>query len=525
MAKSEDKLLQIRKRLYEDFEFWAKNCAKIRTKEGEVKPLVLNGVQKRFVATINRQLKETGKVRLIVLKARQQGLSTVISAWMYWWLSQHKAQKGIVIAHQSDSTKTLFDMYKRLHENCPEPVKPSTRYSSRRELVFDKLDTALQVATAGGEGIGRGETLTHAHLSEAAFYPSATAADNLNAVFQAIPNTPGTAIFIESTANGMSGPFYDLWKGCVDGTNGFEGFFSAWYETPEYQEPVDKDFELSPEEEDLVKDRGLTKPQLLYRRRKIAQNGRDAFFQEYPSNADEAFIASGRPVFNPDLIHTMLQKAPEPIQRLALEGEEWHENARGELLIYKKHKVTSTYYIGADVAMGIKGGDWSVAQVLNEDKEQVAVWRAHVHPDYFAEVLVALGRHFNDALIAVENNGHGLLTAVKLRDSGYPNIYTEVTEGNLSDRDTIRIGFRTTVKTKPLIIDRLRASLREQDIEIYDKTTLREMLSYVVTESGNMEAEEGCYDDCVMSLALCNHIHEGRFKPVEVSDEFYVNAI
>src|SRR5579872_4316282 len=120
--------LEIRRRLLEDFEFYAKHCIKIRTKKGEIVPLVLNRVQKRFVEVVLRQLQTRGRVRMVVLKARQQGLSTVISALQYWYLSQNKAMKGLVMAHEAESTQALFDMYKRYHDNCPDWVKPSTKY-------------------------------------------------------------------------------------------------------------------------------------------------------------------------------------------------------------------------------------------------------------------------------------------------------------------------------------------------------------------------------------------------------------
>lgn len=157
-----------RKRLYDDFAFYAKHCCKIRTKQGKIAPLVLNRVQQRFAERVLAQLEHNGRVRMVVLKARQQGLSTVISALQYWWLSQRKAQKGLVMAHEAESTSTLFDLYRRLHDNVPDIVRPSTKYSSRSELVFDKLDSGLRVATAGGRGVARGETLTFAHLSEVA---------------------------------------------------------------------------------------------------------------------------------------------------------------------------------------------------------------------------------------------------------------------------------------------------------------------------------------------------------------------
>ena len=522
-----DPQTEVRKRFYEDFGFWAKWACKIRTKRGEITPLVLNPVQERFNKQIGDQLRTTGKVRAVILKARQQGLSTYVSAWSYWWLSQHAAQKGLVATHVADSTRALFDMYQRIHDNVPEMLKPKTKYSSRQELKFDILDSGIMVATAGSKSVARGETLTVAHLSELAFWPPATANDNLNAIFQAIPDTPGTAVFIESTANGLSGPFAEIWNGAVRGENGYIPFFSAWFETPEYRVQAE-DFELTLEEEDLVRDHGLDKEQLMFRRQKIAQNGLDMFKQEYPATAEEAFISSGRPVFNPDQIHELLKYAPEPLYRMAVEKGSVEKHPRGELLVYENKDSGEEYTIGADISIGVRDrkSDFSVAQVLNSKKRQVAVWRGQVQPDYFAIILEALGYYYNTAMIAPERNSHGLLTAVKLgRDLMYPKVFTDIAEGQLSDRDSINIGFLTTSKTKPLIIDRLRASLREKDITLYDKITLNELLSFVVWENGDIKAEEGCHDDCVMALAICNHVHEGYFTPIEVTDEYYVPAL
>lgn len=514
-----------RKRLLEDFEFYCKHCVKIRTKAGEITPLVLNRVQKRFVQRVFKQMQSTGRVRMVVLKARQQGLSTVITALQYWWVSQRKAQKGLVMAHVSDSTVTLFDMYKRIHDNMPELVQPATKYSSRQELVFGELDSALRVATAGGRGVARGETLTFAHLSEVAFWPVTFAAANFNGLIKAVPDAPGTFVFLESTAQGLTGQFYEMYQGAVAGTNGYEAFFSAWHESDEYRITPPADFVPSPEEEKLIELFELDFGQLAWRRREIATNGAELFKQEYPATADEAFLSTGRPVFNPDYINERLATPVQPIARMAVENGVLKEHPVGELKVYRKLDDKETYVIGGDVGMGVRNGDPSVAQILDSKLRQVAVWRGLVHPDYFAQILVALGYHYNTAVIAPERNNHGLLTCVRLRDLGYPAIWTDMTEGMMEDRDSINIGFFTSERTKPLIIDKLRAVEREREIEINDETTLREMLQFVVTESGKMQAEEGCHDDCVMALAIATHIHDGRWEPVVVSDEFYVTAI
>jgi hypothetical protein len=272
-----DKVTEVRRRLYDDFTYYAKHAVKIRTKEGTVVPLVLNAAQQIFIKTVIRQMTTTGKVRVVILKGRQQGLSTVIQAILYWYTSQHKAIKAIVMTHLGESTKALFDMTKRIHEHCPEILKPHTKYSSRKELAFDILDSSYMVATAGGEGIGRGETIQLAHLSEAAFYPPATAKDNINGLMQAIPNSKGTFVFVESTANGIGNPFHDIWTNAVNGTNEYEAVFIPWFIQTEYRMPVPEKFERTPEEDELVKKYGLDDQQLMFRRRKIAVNGLEMF--------------------------------------------------------------------------------------------------------------------------------------------------------------------------------------------------------------------------------------------------------
>lgn len=522
------KLMEMRKRLRDDFPLYAKHALKIRTKEGEIKPLVLNRAQQILQAAILDELSTRGRIRIIILKGRQQGLSTMVGGFMYFSVSQRQASKAMVVAHKADSTAALFDMTKRYHKECPDILRPSTQYSSKRELSFDKLDSKYIVATAGGEDIARGETLQLLHCSELAFWNKTTANDNFNGLENCVPNAAGTAIFIESTANGVSGLFYDLWHGAVEGKNDYRPVFIPWYLSPEYSEQPSTPLTLTPEEEKLVKLYDLTEGQLYWRRLRINKHGPELFKQEYPFTPDEAFLSSGRPVFNSEQLHKLKQEAPPPKFIRALEGEEFVDHPRGELLLWEEVSPKKTYYIAADVSMGLrdKKGDWSVAQIFDQDKVQVGVWRDQIHPDYFATVLERLGVMFNMAMIAVENNNHGLLTChILAKQLHYPNFYTHVQHDKETDKETVTLGFSTNVKTKPMIIDELRAAVRDGDITIKDKGTLKEMMTFVVTESGKMEAEEGCHDDRVMSLAILNHIHDGKFKPVENLDTYYVEMI
>lgn len=534
----EAKRRRVRKRLLEDFDFYARNALKIRTKQGEIVNLSLNEAQRRLLDLINDQRRTTGRVRVIILKARQMGLSTAVGAWMYWWTSQHKAQKAIVVTHHSDSTKALFDMTKRYYDNTPEALKPSTKYSSRKELAFDKLDSGYMVATAGADSVGRSETLQLAHISELAFWPKSTAKDNLNGLLQAIPNVDDTAVFIESTANGVSGEFYEMWQGAVEGTNDYIPIFLPWFIQDEYRERVPTGFKRTPDEEELATKFGLDDEQLMFRRLKIAASGADLFKQEYPSTPEEAFLTTGRPVFNTEKLLARVDETPDILYRMGLvqtgadfTDYHWEQTPRGELLIYREHDPGETYYIGADVADGTRNSgssksDWSVAQILDSRKRQVAMWRGQVDPDYYAIVLYHLGTYFNEARLAPERNNHGILPCTRLaKDFAYGNLHTEVVYDKTSDKETINIGFQTNVKTKPLIIDQLRADVRNEEIELNDKVTIKEMTTFIVTDEGKMEAEANCHDDTVMALAIANHIHEGRFDPIEATDDFYVEMI
>ncbi|MDO5647370.1 hypothetical protein [Paracoccus sp. (in: a-proteobacteria)] len=526
LEKNRDAVLAVRRRLRDDFDYYCRHALKIRTKRAQIVPFSLNHAQRELDRAIRDQIAATGRVRIIILKARQQGLSTGVGGRLYQRVSQNTAKKAIVVTHKSDSTTALFNMTKRFFENTPAILKPSTSYSSKKEIVFDKLDSSYMVATAGGDGIARGETITHAHLSELAFWKESSARENLNGLLQSIPDADDTEIYIESTANGVTGPFYEMWKGAVDGTNGYYPLFIPWFLDPEYRTKPPDGFERTPEEHTLATRFDLDDAQLYWRRRKIAQNGPDLFKQEYPAVPEEAFLTTGRPVFDPEALTKRADLLTGPKHRMALELSEFRPHPVGELLLYDEIDPGGTYYIGADVAMGVRGGDYSVAQVLDERKRQVAVWRGHVHPDYFAEVLYRLGTLFNNAKIAVESNNHGLLTVGMLyKVWAYPNVFTHVTEDKIDDLDTPQLGFRTDSKTKPLIIDDLRASLRKGEVELNDKTTISEMLTYVVKESGKLEAEEGCHDDCVMSLAIVNHIHDGVWNPITNTEAYYLEAI
>lgn len=519
--------LAARKRLYEDFEFYAKHAIKIRTKDAKIAPLILNRGQRALLAECERQMAERGFIRLVILKGRQMGSSTFVESYLYARTSQRKAMRSLVIAHDAEATRAIFGMTKTVHDNCPEALRPQTARSSVKELVFDQLQSSYRIATAGGDGIVRGETIQAAHLSEVAWWPSGSAEANYSGLMDAVPPLPGTAVFVESTANGFN-MFHRLYDTAEHGEGLFRPIFLPWYWDDGYKLPVPADIEWTPTETQLFADHadnGLTPEHLMFRRAKIAEKGLELWKQEYPSTPEEAFLTSGYPVFNPEIISPMLKSAEEPKLKLDLEGKKWEPSSIGRLSIWQPPREGAEYYIGADVGAGVRK-DYSVAAVMNTRREVVAVWRCHrTDPAMFGRTLCQLGYLYNEAYLAVERNQHGILTNYIIdRDEAYPNLHREVVVDKLSDRETEVIGFLTTEKSKPMIVDTMREHLREGLIKIPDAVILKEMLSYIVLENGKMSAETNHHDDCVIALCLANYVNSGEWVPLPNQDNFYLDA-
>ena len=157
-----------RLKLKDDFEFYSRNCLNVRSKSGEIAPLHLNKAQRFIHNCIEKQRADTGQVRAIILKGRQQGVSTYVEGRFYWQTTHRHGVRAFILTHEADSTSALFEMVERYHESAPEIVKPATGASNARELIFSKLDSGYKVGTAGNKSVGRGTTIQYFHGSEVA---------------------------------------------------------------------------------------------------------------------------------------------------------------------------------------------------------------------------------------------------------------------------------------------------------------------------------------------------------------------
>ena len=288
------------RRLRDDFGHYASKCLKIRGKDGAIGHFRLNHAQQFLHSRLEAQKQRTGKVRALVLKGRQQGISTYLGGRFYHRATFRKGLRVFILTHELDATNNLFGMVDRYHRH--NPLAPSTSAANAKELFFDILESGYAVGTAGAKAVGRSQTVQMFHGSEVAFWPNA--ATHFAGVVQAIPDLPGTEIVLESTANGVGGEFHERWQQAEAGIGDYEAIFIPWFWSPEYARAVPPGFVLDEEESKYHAVYGLTLEQMAWRRNKIAELKDPTLFkQEYPATAAEAFQMTGHDGFiKPDAV-------------------------------------------------------------------------------------------------------------------------------------------------------------------------------------------------------------------------------
>lgn len=550
-----------------DFYIYCERNLMIQDKvSGAIVPFELNWAQKLLVERVMDDIANGRPVRYIILKARQMGLSTVIEALGFWWTTTHKNIKTVIIAHEVKASENLYEMFKRYFDNCHPTFQPRRKYNTKKELVFDVEDSmkeqinhhvqgcsspetcgelhrspglASQIQTlVAKEGKGRSATIHFFHGSEVAFWEAK--ADVVSSAIQAIPLAPYTFAFLESTANGVGGFFYDEWQFAKKGESAFKPLFFAWHEHSEYEIPgrVDAYDEEELELLEIFKEKGYDREswdrKILWRREKKKEFRSDPkkFYQEYPKDDMEAFLSSGRPVFDIGQLVRMEQRAikaaktspcmfgevvnnPDDTSDIKYIFQEvpvvFQDQDPTPLKIWDLPEKGEKYCIGVDVSEGIlnvesseKQNDYSVIDVTRQsDLKTVARWRGHIDPDLLGAIVFKLGVFYNNALVAVEVNNHGLTTVQHLRNKFYRNLYMRKTseEQQFQERTSL-MGWQTTRKTKPIIINNLVQAIRENDILDLDIVFIRECMTYVRDDQGHTNAQEGMYDDTVIAKAI-----------------------
>lgn len=496
---------------------YIESCLKIKTKSGTVVPFRLNDAQRKLYAVAKKQQDDGKPVRLIILKARQLGFSTLTEGLIFHACATRKNVNALIVAHREDATANLFRMSKLFYDELPAPVKPMLRASNAQELVFENpsklrserearpgLRSRIRCATAGGRGIGRSDTLQCVHLSEYAFWPDGAdgKASTLAGILQAVPSLPGTMVVIESTANGFE-DFKERWDAAVAGENDFEPVFFAWFENPDYSMPVVPGTEWTPEERDLKAAYQLTDEQLQWRRWCIANNcggSLDMFRQEYPASPGEAFLHSGTGVFDNEQIVLRLERLPGPAGRGEFTDGEWTESETGAITLYELPEEGVPYVLGGDTAG--EGSDYFTAIVIDNVSGRIAakLRQKYSEPEYVRQIY-ALGRFYNDALVAIETN-FSTYPVMKLQEMEYPNQYSREREDTYTRQMRKSYGFRTDRQSRPRAIANLVEVFSSHPEWFTDRELLEEMLTFCYNEDHRPEALAGKHDDLVMGAAI-----------------------
>jgi len=485
----------------------------IRTKEQTIEHLHPNWAQVELLDAVNRNYSKGRPNRIIVLKARQLGISTISEALMFLWVVLHANTYGLVIAHEVDASEYLLSMTKLYWDTFPFKNLYTTKYVSRKELTWEETGSGIRIATAKNMRAGRSRTVNALHASEVGFWEHPD--EMMLGLRQTIPNTPKSLIILESTANGVGNWFYDTWNGAVDGDNDYTPLFFPWWRHPEYtatharlkREPL-----LSLNEDERVLQRmGIDDDHLIWRRwaiRNLADQNVERFMQEYPATPEEAFIASGTNVFPVEHLKQVYEPKVGIKGFLIRRGRsvEFVADRSGPLTVFRKPSADLSwgkYFVGGDPTHTTMG-DNACAQVINRRTyEQVAVWSGKIDPMTFAEELAKLGAYYNHATISTEIEGPGYATIGRLVEIDYPHIWRNRWADKSPGKMAETMGWSTTWKRKEWAIGWLLKLIVDRDTTIHDSKTYDEMRTYITLPNGGYgpAANDG-YDDCVMALAI-----------------------
>lgn len=491
-------------------------------------PFFLNDVQHDFMDTLNKAIEdfENGEITdicLLVLKGRQQGFTTLVTAYQLACSILHRNFQGYTLADKSDNSEAIFQNKAKFpYSQLPEALKPTEKYNNRKQLLFEKINSSWAVDTATKD-VGRSRTVNFFHGSECAFWKDGIAPIQ-GALGEAF--TKNCIKIYESTANGYN-DYQKMWDSGVH-----INCFYEWWRTKEYRislrsEEAKADFLGCIDTRKgwiwerlrwLRDEQNLDAEQLYWYWNKYDKYlDKDLIKQEYPCTPREAFLLSGKNVFDTAIILDRLTRLPKPIKvgyfaydydGLRITNIRWVNDRSGYIKLYGMPNVPefTEYCIGGDTAG--EGSDFFTGHVLDaKTGVQVAHLKHQFDADQYTRQMYCLGRYYKDALIGIEANFDSY-PIMELQRLGYPKQYAREAQDTYTGKVERRFGFKTTSLTRPTAISRLIEIVREHCDTISDRETLEELLTIVRSEKGRIEAPEGGHDDDMMGLAIAHQIRE-----------------
>lgn len=542
-------------RIKYDFEFWAATCATIYDKTTSQEVFFrLRQAQRKLLKILVDQLFEGKPIRLILLKARQWGGSTLIQLFMAWIQLFHRRNwNSVIAAHIEEAARNIRSMYTLMAEKHPAEIQEvrlkAFEGSQKNKKVVDR-GCVIYIGSMERPNSLHSGNYKLVHCSEVGYW-KATAqrkpSDFVNAFAGSVPLEPFTIVALESTAKGTGNFFHNTWQGAVAGENAYTPVFVAWWEIDMYTKQFASEeekvaFVMSMDEyEHSMFMLGATLEGLNWYREKKGdfENAWD-MQEQFPSTPEEAFITSGQKAHHPLYIKQMEKFVKPPLYigemvadaRYGVEAInhslQFMEQANGEFYVWKLPDKTSQLYndryvVSLDIGGSGNKADWSVIRVLDRlmvkdggVPEFVATYRFHLDQDLTAWRAVQVAKFYNDALLVVERNslrrkgteGNYTLTVLDEIVDVYPNLYYRDDPDKIKEGIPPRYGFFTDRNNKELIVTAINRGLRELCFIERDIRMLNECGFYELKPDGTYGAIDGQHDDIYMSSGINLYVSE-----------------
>ena len=515
---------------------------KIISMYGDVLYLNCNPAQMMVHTTLQMQYEKGLPIRAIILKARREGVSTYTEARIFTDINHLENRYACVCSADLDATDKIFKMVTMFQDNMPVHVGRKTKYSSRKEIVYEAPHRSSFLCQTAGKGVlGRGGLTHYLHCSEFGFWDRAK--EQFGGAAQEVPDSANTAIIIESTANGVGDAFHDIfWQALEDwektgDLNNYLPIFLPWFIFPDYQRPVTGNFKLDSEENEIMIKFRLVPEQMAWRRWAIknkCQNDLDIFKTEYPSTPIEAFRHAGNPVFGAGILYAQ-EKTLGDVKYGVFnyyKGAAEFEEVDRKINCWQVCDLNNNgqFTIGCDPMEGRSSDSSNVKSkvdnhgmaVFNRKGEFVAAYKGQGDLIDVAEQLIAAGMYYNTAFIAPELPT-GMVILQKLKEAAYPNIYNRQThDETLSVEDSDNLGWKTTLVTRKWLVDGMIQVLRD-GIKVRLPWIFDEMTTFIRDKTGKAIHNTGKHDDVLFGAMIAVQLHLrvplGEIYPYETTGE------
>ena len=546
-------------RIKYDFEFWACSCITISAKgRGTDTPFILNRAQRVYLSELERLRMSDRPIDIILCKARQWGGSTLTQLYMLWIQLVHRHNwNSAICAHVEAAARNITGMLHKAVVHMPAWATGGVELSSfpyqgsQKTRVLNVSGSRYSIGSAEKPDGLRSEDISMAHLTEVGVWQETKGKkpeDLIQSIFGSILSGPYTVKVLESTAKGVGNYFHRTWLDAVDGKNNFTPVFIPWFMIDIYSKPIEdySAFIAGMDERDReLFGLGATLEAIAwYKDKSLELQDHWRMCSEYPSTASEAFQSTGNRIFPLSYVErvraTTLDaciigefvgasvKGPTAIAGLRFEERPSADRkADGLLQVWQLPDDTEVwhdrYVVSVDIGGAGEAADFSVIKVadrlpMTEDggvPEIVAEWHGHTEHDLLIWKAVQIAEAYGHALLVVESNtletdgteGDNFDYVLDEVVGCYDNLYSRTSPEQIRQGAPVRYGFHTNIRTKPTVVNFLKAAMRDGlYIERCRKTTF-EMDTFELKPDGrSMGAADGCHDDLVMATAILVYV-------------------